>query len=262
MQTNYTRIIFVMKMELTPRCTPGAAVIRNGDGWRLEIPGGRRGSYRLAQLDDYAALARHRFPHRPAWTLSLRARVSEVDLPGTWGFGLWNDPFGFALGFGQTPGRLPALPNAAWFFHASPPNWLSFHINVPAQGFFAGTVCAPTIPTLLMTPGLFALPLLAVKALSGMLRRLAGRLVRQEGAAVPGDTTQWHEYGIQWLHESVAFKFDGREVLRATALPKPPLGLVIWIDNQYAAWRPDGSLGYGTLGNPPAWLELSDLRVI
>jgi hypothetical protein len=41
-----------------------------------------------------------------------------------------------------------------------------------------------------------------------------------------------------------------------------PLGLVIWIDNQYAAWRPDGTLRMGVLANPhPAWMEISELEV-
>jgi len=60
--------------------------------------------------------------HAPPCTFSLHARLSGTDLPGTWGFGLWNDPFGLSLGFGGQAARLPALPQAAWFMHASPPN--------------------------------------------------------------------------------------------------------------------------------------------
>jgi len=38
------------------------------------------------------------------------------------------------------------------------------------------------------------------------------------------------------------------------------LGIVIWIDNQYAAWSPDGKLRYGMCENrDPAWLEIKDL---
>ena len=43
--------------------------------------------------------------------------------------------------------------------------------------------------------------------------------------------------------------------------PKGPLGLVIWLDNQYAAWQPDGRLRYGTLEAGPAWIEIRDLRI-
>jgi hypothetical protein len=44
--------------------------------------------------------------------------------------------------------------------------------------------------------------------------------------------------------------------------PRPPLGLVIWIDNQYAAFTPNGRIGFGVLENPePAWLELKEIEV-
>jgi hypothetical protein len=39
------------------------------------------------------------------------------------------------------------------------------------------------------------------------------------------------------------------------------LGLTLWIDNQYAAWRPDGKIGFGVLGNEEAWLEIADLNL-
>ena len=45
--------------------------------------------------------------------------------------------------------------------------------------------------------------------------------------------------------------------------PNPPLGLVIWLDNQYASFTPDGKIGFGVLENPePAWLEIEGLEVI
>jgi hypothetical protein len=44
--------------------------------------------------------------------------------------------------------------------------------------------------------------------------------------------------------------------------PNPPLGAVIWIDNQYAAFTPEGKIGFGVLDNPePAWLEIKDVEV-
>ncbi len=62
------------------------------NGWRLGIQKGDSSGYRDAQLDDYSQLPRHRFPHRTL-SLSLRARTSSISPAGTWGFGLWNDPF-------------------------------------------------------------------------------------------------------------------------------------------------------------------------
>jgi hypothetical protein len=252
----YTRIIKGMEIDLKPQCTPGASVNRTESGWQLNIPAGESRTYRLAQLDDYAALSRSHFHHAPSWTLSLHARVSSSHLPGTWGFGLWNDPFGFSLGFGGTAGRFPVLPNAAWFFHASPPNWLSFRNEIPAQGFFAGTIHSPRVPSLLFVPALFALPFLALRPISRLLRKMAGRMVRQDAAAISVEVTKWHEYSIQWLRASVEFKIDGETTMQTSISAEPPLGLVLWIDNQYAAWTPEGRLGYGTLDNPDMWLEI------
>jgi hypothetical protein len=55
---------------------------------------------------------------------------------------------------------------------------------------------------------------------------------------------------------------DGRTVLETALSPEPPLGLVIWVDNQYAALPPDGKFHYGTLPNPEAaWIEVKELLV-
>ena len=252
-----------MTPALTPHFTPGASVTPTPNGWRLSIPAGPRGQYRLAQLDDYTHLPRRAFPRSPPFTLSLRARASDSNLPGTWGFGLWNDPFGFAIGFGGMARRLPTLPNTAWFFHASPENYLSLREvpgnEIPANGFFAGTFRSPRWSSLLLAPGLLALPLLALRPVSRLLRRLASQIVRQDAAAVRVDVTQWHEYILSWLCEAARFEVDGKVILTTPLAPHGPLGLVIWIDNQYAAWRPDGSLGYGTLENPAAWLEIKNI---
>jgi hypothetical protein len=243
--------------ELRPRSTPGASVMQERDSWRLTIPAGAAGTYRLAQLDDYSRVPRRGLPHYPPYAFHVRARVSAEGLPGTWGFGLWNDPFGLSLGFGGTPGQLPALPETAWFFHASPPNYLSLRDDLPARGFFAGTFHSPRMPTPLLAPGLLALPLLAIRPVARMLRRLAGRMVKQSAAAIDTDVTAWHEYAIDWKNDKTVFTMDGLISLETPLSPRPPLGLVLWIDNQYAAWTPQGKLGYGTLANPEAWLELS-----
>lgn len=238
-------------------------------GWQLSLPAGLAGTYRLAQLDDYGTLSRKDLLHPPLLTLRLRARVSAPDLPGTWGFGLWNDPFGFSLGFGGQKFRLPALPQAAWFFHASPPNWLSLGEDtlpgsdqaVPANGFFAGTFSSSGIPTLLLAPALAVFPLCAIRPFSRLLRKLARHFIRQDGRRVELDPAGWHEYSILWQHEGCIFRVDGEMILKTCITPKPPLGLVIWIDNQFAAWTPSGKLAFGTLENPAATMEISNLSV-
>ena len=243
--------------------TRGATVQapRPGD-WRLEIPAGPTRRYRLAQVDDYNRLRRGDFCWQPPLKLRLRARVSAVDLPGTWGFGFWNDPFSLSMGLGGAAQRFPALPNAAWFFFASPPNYLSFRDDQPAQGFLAATFQSPSI-----TPALLALaaPGLGLAAIPGgaqMVRRALHRLVKQSAMLISGEVTAWHDYTLDWQSEGVTFEVDGQVVQATPVAPRGPLGLVIWIDNQYAALPPAGGLRFGTLANPqPAWLEIEGLKV-
>jgi hypothetical protein len=255
---------------LQPRNTPGAEVREVAPGhWRLSIPGGPASRYRLAQLDDYLYLPRPAFPWRPPLRLSLRARASGAALPGTWGFGFWNDPFTARLGLGGTARRLPALPNAAWFFWASPPNYLAVHDTHPrwpeghaAQRFLAATFASPAIPAPLVASGALALPLLAWPLAARTLRRAARRIVREDAALLRVDPTAWHTYGLEWRAEGVRFLVDGAGCWSTAVAPATRLGLVLWIDNQYAAFPPGGRLRFGTLPNPePAWLELVDVAV-
>ncbi len=235
--------------------------MRIGDGWKLEIPEGERGTYRLAQVDDYVMFSRRLFHHSPPWAISLRARVSAPNIPGTWGFGLWNDPLGFSLGFGRTEGRLPVLPNAAWFFHASPPNWLSFRDDIPARGFFGGSINSPSIPSLFLAPALLAVPFLPIRPVSRLFRRLAGNIIRQDAIDISVDVTKYHEYSIEWLRDFTEYKIDQKTIFQTQISPHPPLGLVFWIDNQYATWDPEGHLAYGTLDNPKAILEINTIEI-
>jgi hypothetical protein len=253
-----------MEIQLRPRQTLGSSVHQTNAGWRLDLPAGQSRSYHLAQLDDYGSLSRNRFFHTPPMTFRLCARVSGADLPGTWGFGLWNDPFGLSLGFGGKPGRLPTLPQAAWFMHASLPNWLSLRDDpekVPANGFFAGTFRSLRIPSFLFTPVLPVLPLFIIRPISRFFRRQATRLLHQDACRVDLDVTQWHEYSIQWMSESCLFSVDGNNILHTSCSPLSPLGLVVWIDNQFAAWTREGRLSYGTLETPAAWLDIKKVFI-
>ncbi|MFH2104199.1 MAG: hypothetical protein ABIJ39_12675 [Chloroflexota bacterium] len=241
------------------RLTPRGQVTPIEDGWQFTLPEGKHGSYRLAQLDDYTHLPRGKFPNQPERTLSLRARVSAADLPGTWGFGLWNDPFGLSLGFGATAGRVPVLPQAVWFFHASPPNHLSLRDDIPAFGFFAGVIRSPRIATTFLAPLVIGLPSLLLRPVRQTLRRLTGKIIRQDGAAIKIDVTRWHNYSISWRADACTFEVDNRTILHTTVSPAGPLGLVLWIDNQYAAWTPAGQLGFGSLENTAMWIEICEL---
>ena len=172
--------------KLIPQHTPGASVeeISPGEAYRLSIPAGAANKYRLAQIYDYAQTPRSQFPLQAPLRLSLAARTSSESIPGTWGFGLWNDPFGMSFGFGGNPWRLPALPNAAWFFGASQENYLSFKGASPslrstpreaANGFLAQVFRAAKFHPLLIPAGL-ALPFSRK-----MTRRLLGQRHRRGG---------------------------------------------------------------------------------
>jgi len=250
-----------MEINLHPRFSRHSSVVKSSNGWRLEIPSGESGTYRLAQLDDYARLPRTHFCHAPSVTINLTARASSANLPGTWGFGFWNDPLSFSFGFGSSAGRLPVLPNTAWFFHASSQNWLSIHDGLPGNGFFAGTFLSPRNPTWLLALMAPAIPLMAFRPISLMIRKWAGKLIHQDSTAIQLNVTERHRYSIQWLRETCLFKIDGETILRTSASPMPPLGLVLWIDNQFAAWSQDGKVRFGTLDNPDAWVEIEDLEV-
>lgn len=250
-------------LDLKPRLTRNAQVDEPGEvAWRLSIPAGPAGRYRLAQLDDYRGLRRGRFPWRAPLRVSLRARVSAPDLPGTWGFGLWNDPFSASLGLGGMGQRIPTLPDAVWFFYASPPNYLSFRDDLPAQGFLAATFRSSGLPGWLLAPGGLAAPLFLLPPGARLLRRVLRRLVQQDTRLVSQAVTDWHTYTLDWEIGRVTLQVDGETALETTVAPCGPLALVLWIDNQYAALPPSGRLAFGSLANPqPAWLEISDFSV-
>ena len=279
--------------KLKPRFTPSARVEEissDSSHYRLTVPSGKADAYRLAQLYDYTLLSRRRFPHCFPISLSLSARTSSDSIPGTWGFGLWNDPFGLSLGGGGNPFRLPALPNAVWFFGASEENYLSFkepflpersgaqskgalardasrsgldtsekitRSTRPAvNGLLAQTFRSPRFHPLLVLAGM------AFPFSRKMTRRMLGRVIAEDGVALSMDPRQLHGYRLEWSPSRVSFEVDDALVFESAVSPNPPLGLVIWIDNQYAAFTPEGKIGFGVLENPePTWLEIKDLEI-
>jgi hypothetical protein len=274
--------------KLVAHASPGASVeeISRGSVYRLSLPSGKEDKFRIAQLDDYAKIIGRRFPHYllptappdSGITLSLTARTSSGSIPGTWGFGFWNDPIVFSLGTAGNPLRLPALPNAVWFFGAAKENYLSFkgthrpersgtltkdasptgsaRDEEAANGFIAQTFRSPKFHPLLIPAGI-ALPFSRKST-----RRLLGKVIGEDGIALRVDVTEWHRYCLDWGAKRVVFRVDDLQVFESQVSPHPPLGLVIWIDNQYAAFTPEGKIGFGFLANPePAWLEIKDLEI-
>ena len=86
-------------------------------------------------------------------------------------------------------------------------------------------------------------------------------MVQQDAYQLELDPTEWHSYGLEWRADGLQFSLDEQPVFRTALAPQGPLGLVLWLDNQYAAWRPDGGLAYGTLANPAVWLDIRDLSL-
>jgi len=235
---------------------------QEGEAQRLVIPAGEVGTYRLAQLDDYSPLARRNFPHSPPFSLQLEARLSAASIPGTWGFGLWNDPFSMGSFQAGADRLLPALPQAAWFFYASQPNYLSLRDDRPAAGFLMATFRSLQLPSILLAPAVLTVPLLAWRWAARRLRRLGGVFVGQDACLLERDPTIWHAYSLDWQTDGVAFSVDGELVFQTRIAPQGRLGLVIWIDNQYAAFRPEGKIQYGRLAyDQPAWLVVRGITL-
>lgn len=228
--------------------------------WRLSIPAGDARAYRVAQIDDYSRRTRKNFPWQPPVRLDLQARASAADIPGTRGFGLWNDPFsmGTIAGGGL---RLPALPNTAWFFFASPPNYLSLRDDRPAQGPLAATFRSPPLPTAWVFLAAPALPWMAWRPGFQLLRRVGRKILRQDAASLPIDPTGWHNYRLEWREASVVFWVDGEIVLETTIVPRGPLGAVIWVDNQFMALPQDNRPKYGWLEGDDAWIEVQNFSI-
>ena len=240
-------------LSWTPNC---GAVADNADYIRLSTLDATATAYSDGQLDDYGATG---LRWSPPLTLTVRARLGGSHgggIHGTAGFGLWNDPGGARL-------KRLALPRAVWFFYASPPSNLALDSLVPGVGWLAMTFDASQLRTLALLP--FA-PLGLLLMQGAWLRRALWPIaqwalgVRQMPLQV--DPSAWHTYRIEWQPRRVAFWVDDALVLETPLSPRGPLGLVLWIDNQYAIVTPRGVVRGGLLdASGEQWLDIADLHV-
>jgi hypothetical protein len=232
-------------------------VVEAGPITRFRLPAGGTG-YTNAQIDDYSG-ARPGFDRRPGLTLSLRARFSHAadELRGTAGFGFWNAPYG------DPSRRRLTLPQAAWFFFASPPGDLPFAPRSPGRGWFAGTIDARSAPIPALI--LLAPAVLALNQIAAARRRLWPAVRRRLGiyaAPLDGDMRQWQAYCLEWRPDGCRFTVDGQVVLDTPYAPRGPLGFVCWLDNQYLVLTPRGRFQAGALRLPePQWMEIADLHL-
>lgn len=276
------------------RCAVGDSALElSGSSLRLvnADTNGRR--YSNAQIDDYRGLARRDFLWSPPLTLTVRARFSHSGpglatqttrpaldndcdfvyqpeagggpiLSGTAGFGFWNAPFAPAGASNETadPGRL-VPPRAIWFFYASPPGNMKLDSETPGCGWKAATIDAGRWPFLLLAPTApIAVPLMHLRPLYRRLWPIGQRAIGVSEALVPVAMTDWHTYVIEWGRRRARFLVDGRPILDCATPPRGPLGLVIWLDNQYMVVTPQGRFGHGLLAQPGRqWLELDSITI-
>lgn len=225
----------------------------------LWLPATSKG-YVDAQLDDYSGRKRHHYPHLPGTTLSLEARFSAPisQLCGTAGFGFWNAPFG------DPTVPMPALPQATWFFFASPPNDLPLVYPGPGRGWFAATLDATTWSAWMMVP--FAPLVLALNQITSLRQIIWPRVQHRLGIRyqpLDMDLTQWHKYTLQWEQQQCSFVVDEQTVLETDCAPRGPLGFVCWIDNQYMVVTPRGRIAAGTIPiREPQGLMIQNLNII
>lgn len=247
--------------QLSPLEIGGGHVDR-GQPTILRLPANRQ-SYADAQLDDYQGLRRSDFPWRPPLEMSLRARASVARPLGTLGFGFWNDPFSLTIGGGGAARRLPAPPQALWFFYGSQPNDMAFPGGERGAGWKASCLRSMELPTwLLAAPALAAYLLSHVPWLRGPVMRTALQQIRAQEQALELDLTTWHSYRLAWRAAAAAFYVDGEQVLQAEHPHPGPLGFVAWIDNQYAVISPERGLRFGVLNTEVEQrLELDDLLI-
>jgi len=250
-------------IKLIPNLTSGSVLLENQPGVKhLGIPMGSDEHYRLSQLDDYSDLPRKAFPWSSPVHLSLRSRASSEKIPGTWGFGFWNDPFSVEVRIGRDRLRMPVLPNAAWFFFASSDNYLSLRNDLTGNGYLAATFSTQKWASALIYPGIVTFPLLFLPPAARLLRRLASRIVFQDSIEITAKPTEWHLYEISIKQQSVEFQVDGGLFFETNIVPQGLLGFLMWVDNRFLAFSPDGRFSFGTKANPdPAWIEVADLVI-
>jgi len=241
----------------------GSVVCPENQAWRLELPLTSDRRYTLAQLDDYMHLARRKFPHQPPIRLELEARISGEGIPGTWGFGFWNDPFSFGFGPAGISRGIPILPNAAWFFYGSEQNYLSLTDHQPANGFHAKVFRSSRWPSFLSVLALPVLPFFLWPAAGKVIRKIAKQFVKEDGRSVSVRVEEWHSYRLVWGSDEVRFGIDGQEVFTTPLCPTGKLGLVIWIDNQFMRFGPDGKFRSGyAVTDSTHWMNIRNLKLI
>ncbi len=251
----------------------GGGLLRVADSrLRVELPAAAHGRYSNAQIDDYGNPLAPHFQWRPPIRMHIRARASLPAYPvepaqpapttgqpyllGTAGFGFWNTMPTLA-------GGMPHLPEALWFFAASPPSNMALVPGSAGWGWKAQVVHAHRWGALLS--GVPTLAAVGWARVSGRgvptAARWLQRLTGAREAHLTASLADWHEYTVEWRLDRARFFVDNTPVLDVLGPPPGPLGFVAWIDNQYAVVTPQGLIRFGTVTSAAEWLEIDWIRI-
>jgi len=237
------------------RFAVGHAQVLETDGLlRLSAGPSPDSSLSDAELNDHRLYERGRWPWRPPLRMTVRARASHPheQLAGTAGFGFWNAPFAIDAGAADSP-------QAVWFFHASPPSFMSMSPHGHGTGWRAQVLHVPRIPKIALYAAGAAWYLL--KPLRPLFYRAAQAQVGGGESPVPVSFAEWHVYRIDWRRDGVSFFVDDRPVYATRAAPRGPLGFCAWIDNSVLDVRGEHfASGYTAIPNAQH-LELSEVRI-
>lgn len=219
--------------------------------------------YSNAQLDDYSRLSRKQFKWRPPLRFEIQARASLAEPTGTLGFGFWNDPFTFSMSQEGAARRIPAAPQTLWFFYSSSENDIRLVPGVPGNGWKAASLRTPNLHPMILGPlAGIAIVMSNLPIVGERVHRIATRIAKSSETVLSLALNEWHSYAIEWTATSARFFVEGLLVLQTDQPPAGPLGLVIWIDNQYAVFSPSQGLRFGTLPtSSKQQLEVRNIKI-
>ena len=209
------------------------------DGWELQVSQTTAATYSNAMITTYRS--RQDFTFTSGTRLELTAHL-EGELHGTAGFGFWNHPYGLGM----------RLPRAIWFFFSSSPSEMSLAMDVPGRGFKAAVFDAQRWLFYLLLPAApIGMLLMRFPAFYRRLWPVGQRAIGVDEAMLDGGLLlKPRRYTIDWNDLSVSFKIDDEMVLTTRHVPRGKLGLVAWIDNQYAVITPQGKFHFGLVDVP------------
>jgi hypothetical protein len=174
-------------------------------------------------------------------TVTAWASGDPVALRGTAGFGFWNHPFS------PDVRRMPRLPQAIWFFFASPPSNMALASGVPGFGWKAATLDATRLSARALIP--VALPAVLLMQRPALYARLWPGIQRalkiDEHLLDLALLAERHTYSLDWQPNDARFAVDGVTVLATDHSPRGAAGFVAWLDNQFAVVTPQGDLRFG-----------------